>query len=97
MKRLPSNLPQGKRLSTIDPNQALKQGDVVYIADAVREERNMVHPGRYLRVWSGVALTKGYLESVEEIVQIAYDYLYDRLVTLIKNDPESMNLSNNSN
>jgi hypothetical protein len=65
---------------------------VAYFADAVREVRDMVHPGRHLRLWSGVKLTKDYLESVEEIVQIVYDHLYGRLITLIKNDPEFKNL-----
>lgn len=90
MKWLPSNLPLGEiaRLSGINPDQALKKGDVVYFADFVREIRDMVHPGRHLRLWSGVKLTKDYLVSVEEIVRGVYDHLYQELMTLIESSPE---------
>jgi hypothetical protein len=84
-------------LSGIDPDQALKQGDVAYFADVVREVRDMVHPGRYLRLWSGVKVGKEYVDSVEEIVQIVYDHLYDKLITLIEKDPAFKNLGNTAN
>jgi hypothetical protein len=82
--------------SGIDPDQALKQGDVAYFADYVREVRDMVHPGRYLRLWSGVEVGKEYVDPVEEIVQIVYDHLHGRLITLIKNAPEFKNLIGNN-
>jgi len=90
MKWLPSNLPLGQiaRESGIDQNEALKQGDVGYFADVVRDVRNMIHLGRSLRVWPGVKVTKRCFDFVQETVQIVYDYLYDKLITLIKNSPE---------
>ena len=99
MKWLPSNLPLGEiaRLSGIDPDEALKHGDVAYFADVVREVRDMVHAGRYLRLWSGVEVGKEYVDSVEEYVQIVYDHLYDRLITLIKNNPEFKKLASTMN
>ena len=56
---IPSSLPVGQiaRTSGIEPDDALKAGDVGYFADRVREIRDMVHPGRYVRLWSGVRLT----------------------------------------
>jgi hypothetical protein len=96
MKWLPSSLPLGKaaRLSGIDPDEALKQGDVVYFADVVREVRDMIHPGRYVRLWSGLKVTKEYLDTVEETVQVIYDLLYDWLITLIRSDPEFKKIMN---
>jgi hypothetical protein len=87
---LPSNLPLGVTAyrSGVDPDQALRQGDVVYYADVVREIRDMIHPGRHIRLWSGVKITKKYLESVEETVATVYDYLYDKLIALIESGPE---------
>ena len=96
MKWLPSNLPLGKeaRLSGIKPDEAIERGDVIYLADVVREVRDMIHPGRYVRLWSGVKVTMEYLDSVEERVQIVYDLLYDRLTTVIRNHPEFKKIMN---
>ncbi len=89
MKWLPTKVPIDKiaRKSEIDSDDALKQGDVWYFADVVREVRDLVHPGRNLRLWSGVQTSKEYLESVEETVEIVFDVLYGKLVDLIKNGP----------
>lgn len=90
MNWLPSKVPMDKiaRLSGIEPDEALKQGDLWYFADVVREVRDLVHPGRNLRLWSGVQISKEYLDSVEETVQIVFDVLYGKLIALIKDDPE---------
>lgn len=66
-KWLPSKLPIDKiaRLSGIEPEEALKQGDVGYFAEAVREVRDLVHPGRNLRLWAGVEVTKEYLSLLK--------------------------------
>lgn len=47
------------------------------------------------RLWSGVKVTEEYIESVEDIVKTVYDRLSGGVVTLIENDPEFKNLSNN--
>lgn len=90
MKWLPTSLRLGEiaRLSGVEPDQALKKGDVVYFADVVREVRNMIHPGRYLRLWSGIEVTKGYLDSVEETVKVVYDHLNNQLESMITSDPD---------
>jgi hypothetical protein len=99
MRWLPTSLPLGKiaRMSGIEPDEALKNGDVVYFADVVREVRNMIHPGRYLRLWSGVQVSKEYLDSIEETVKIVYDHLYEQLITMITGDPDFKKFSNNPN
>jgi len=97
MKWLPTSLPLGEiaRLSGIEPDEALKNSDVIYFADVVREVRNMIHPGRYLRLWSGVEVSKEYLDSIEETVKIVYDHLYEQLITMITSDPDFKKFSNN--
>ena len=99
MKWLPASLPLREivRLSGIEPGQALKNGDVIYFADVVREVRNMIHPGRYLRLWSGVEVSNEYLDSIEETVKIVYDHLYEQLITMITSDPDFRKFSNNPN
>jgi hypothetical protein len=74
------------RLSEIDPDEALRRGDVWYYADFVRETRDLVHAGRNLRLWSGIGPTKEYLDTVEETVQVVFDILYQKLIDLIKDD-----------
>ena len=55
--------------------------------------RDMIHPGRNLRLWPGVKVTGRYFDSFEETVKIVYDHLYDKLITLIKNSPEFKELA----
>lgn len=71
------------RTSGIDPEEALKNGDIGYFADAVREIRDMLHPGRYLRLWSGVRVTKEYVETCYEVVDVVQDLLYKKLIDSI--------------
>jgi hypothetical protein len=79
-------LPVGQiaRTSGIDPDDALKRGDVGYFADVVREVRDMVHPGRYVRLWSGVPLTNEYVKTVEETVALVIKILDNKVHESIK-------------
>jgi hypothetical protein len=47
-----------------------------------------------VRLCSGVKVTMEYLDSVEERVQIVYDLLYDRLITMIRTHPEFKKIMN---
>jgi len=87
---IPSSLAVGviARKSDIEPDEALKRGDIGYFADVVREVRDMVHPGRYLRLWSGVPLTNEFVESVEETVGVVNEVLENKLHESIRNSPE---------
>jgi hypothetical protein len=89
MAWLPTTVPMDKiaRLSGVDPDEALKNGDLWYFAEVVREVRDLVHPGRNLRLWSGIGPTKEYLDSVEETVQIVFEVFYEKLIDLIKDEP----------
>jgi hypothetical protein len=85
---IPSKLALDKiaRESGIDPKDALKNGDLGYFADVVREIRDMLHPGRYLRLWSGVRVTKEFLETSYEVVDLVRDYLLKKLEDSIRQE-----------
>ena len=90
LKWIPSSLVVGviARQSGIEPDEALKRGDIGYFADVVREVRDMVHPGRYVRLWSGVPLTNDFVESVEETVGVVTEALENKLHETIRQSPE---------
>jgi len=85
---IPSTLPVGKtaRESGIASDDALARGDVLYFLDVVREIRNLVHPGRYLRRYPGRRITKRYFEFCYEMLQILEDRLYAMLESSIKKE-----------
>lgn len=85
---IPSELPLNKvaRESGIDPDEALKYGDLGYFADVMREIRDMLHPGRYLRIWSGVKVTKKFLETSYEVVELVQDFLLKKLEDSIRQE-----------
>lgn len=85
---IPSKLALEKvaRESGVDPEEALKNGDVGYFADVVREIRDMLHPGRYLRLFTGVKVTKDFLDTCYETVNTVQDLLFDKLVDSIRNE-----------
>lgn len=85
---IPSKLPLDKiaRESGIDPDEALKNGDLGYFADVVREIRDMLHPGRYLRLWSGVRVTKKFLETSYEVVDLVRESLLKKLEDSIRQE-----------
>jgi hypothetical protein len=87
---IPSSLPVGEiaRTSGVEPDEALKRGDVGYFADHVREVRDMIHPGRYVRLWSGMPITNEFVESVEETVSVVNEILEAKLHETMKNSAE---------
>jgi hypothetical protein len=74
---IPSKLPMGKvaRESGISPKKAQVNGDLGYFADVVRDIRNLVHPGAYLRDMKNVKITKSYYEFCYEISADVFDFL----------------------
>jgi hypothetical protein len=90
MKWWPTNLQMGEiaRKSGISSDDALKLGDVGYFADWLREVRDMIHPGRHLRLWSGVKVTRKFLVFAEEILSAIYTHLGDKVETIIRDSPE---------
>ena len=77
LKWIPSRGPIDEiaRRSGISWDKAWSSGDLGYLADAVREIRDMVHPGRYIRLWKWVKITKGNYEFCDEVVRFVFDYL----------------------
>lgn len=75
---IPSQIPLEKvaHASGVSPDDALSKGDLGYFADVVREIRDMVHPGRYLRLWRGVRISKDYYEFCAQATELVFDYLY---------------------
>jgi hypothetical protein len=85
---IPPKLPLDKiaRESGIDPEDALKNGDLGYFADVVREIRDMLHPGMYLRLWTGVRVTKKFLETSYEVVDLVRECLLKKLEDSIRQE-----------
>jgi hypothetical protein len=85
-----SKLPIDKtaRKSGVSPERAYARGDLGYAADVVREIRDMAHPGRYVRLWKGVKITKGYYVFCETIVRLVFDHLYQTLEQSIRKSLE---------
>lgn len=81
LKWIPSRIPMGKiaRASRITPKSALANGDLGYFANVVREIRNLVHPGVYLRNMRNVKITKSYYQFCFEVEDVVFDYLYKKL------------------
>jgi hypothetical protein len=75
----PTELGQAIRDSGLSPDDALAKGDLGYFADWVREIRNAVHPGNYLRRWRGERISKGYYEFCDIIIGLVSDHLYHKL------------------
>ncbi len=67
------------RTSGVEPEEALNNGDIGYFADVVREIRDMLHPGRYLRLSSGVKVTAEYFERCYEVVDVVQEVLQRNL------------------
>ena len=76
LKWIPSRVPIDEiaRRSGISWDKAWSSGDLGYLADAVGEIRDMVHPGRYIRLWKWVKI-KGNYEFCDEVVRFVFDYL----------------------
>jgi len=85
LKWVPSKLPigMGARASGLTPDKALKNKDVAYFADVVREMRNVIHPGRYWRQWRGIRIKKQHFDFCYEIAEIVYEHLYQKLVSSV--------------
>ena len=83
---IPSKLTMGKvaRASGISASKAFAIGDLGYFADVVREVRDLVHPGRYLRSMKNVKVTKRYYEFCYEVTEIVFDHLYAKLEASIR-------------
>jgi hypothetical protein len=94
MKWWPTTLAIGQaaRKSRISSDKALKLADVGYFADWLREVRDLIHPGRNLRLESGVNVTKKFLRFAEEILSVIYDHLGSKMRTLILASPEFQKL-----
>jgi|SRR5208337_139546 len=81
LKWIPSRIPMGKiaRASGISVKSDLANGDLGYFADVVREIRNLVHPGIYVRRMRNVRITESYYQFCYEVEGIVFDYLYRKL------------------
>jgi hypothetical protein len=86
LRWIPSELPMGKvaRASGISAKKALANGDLGYFADVVREIRNLVHPGVYVREMKNVKITKSYYEFCYEITAHVFDFLRQKLEASIR-------------
>jgi len=85
LKWVPSQLPLGTsaRVSSLTPDKALKEKDVAYFADIVRELRNTIHPGKYWRQWKGLKIKKRHFEFCYEMTEIVFEHLYQKLASSI--------------
>ena len=63
------------RTSGLNPEDALRRGDLAFFADFLREIRDLVHPGRYIRKWKGARITKNYYEFCWTIAELVFDWL----------------------
>ena len=72
------------RASGITLKSALANGDLGYFADVVREIRNLVHPGVYLRRMRNVKIGKSYYQFCFEVEEIVFDHLYAKIEASIK-------------
>jgi hypothetical protein len=53
-------------------------------AEVVRQMRDLVHPARYIQDLPRKRITKKYLDTANEVLKLATDYLLDILVKKIK-------------
>ena len=67
------------RASGITVRSALATGDLGYFADVVREIRNLVHPGVYVRRMRNVRINKSYYQFCYEVEGVVFDRLYEKL------------------
>ncbi len=78
LRWLPAGLDRGQ---TWDVRRA-KIGDY---ADALRQVRNLVHPGSYLRTQSPARVTKRYLEMYFEVLDVSVGWLQHKVVEDLRN------------
>ncbi|SRR5258707_14195260 len=74
-------LPSGLSLDEDWNNASAKVGDY---SEVVRQIRNLVHPVRYANDFPRKRITKRYLESSFEIVDVATDYLMNKLTASLR-------------
>jgi hypothetical protein len=86
LKWIPSKLPMGKvaRASGISSEKALASGDLGYFADVVREIRNLVHPGVYLRNMGNARITRRYYGFCFEVIDLILERLEHELEVSIR-------------
>ena len=48
----------------------------------------VVHPGNYIRLYTGVHITKAFVDTVEETVSVVVEVLDQKLQESIKDSPE---------
>lgn len=86
LRWIPSRIPMGKiaRASGITVKSALANGDLGYFADVVREIRNLVHPGVYVRKMRNVKIAKSYYRFCYDVEDIVFGYLYRKLEISIR-------------
>jgi len=82
---IPSRLSLDKtaRSSRVSPHLARSRGDLGYFADIVREIRDMVHPGRYLRYWKGERVSRRYHKFCYTVTDQVFTSLYEKLESSI--------------
>jgi len=78
---IPSKLPLDKtaRTSGLTSDYALSKGDVGYFVDVAREIRNLVHPGKHVKLWKGVRISKGYYQFCHELTDVVIDHLVEKV------------------
>jgi len=82
LKWIPSQIAKFRetaRAYDVHPDEALKKGDLAYFARMVKDIRNTIHPGNYLRKWRGTYLGKRYYEFCYTIAELVFDHLGARL------------------
>lgn len=83
--RLPSRL-------SPDEGSDSERAQIGDYAEAVREIRNFVHPARYVVDFQGKRVTKRYLETSFEIVEIATDHLMYKVRGFLQAATEELKL-----
>jgi len=68
----------------IEFEEALNKGDIGDFVELVREIRNLVHPGKYVREWPGTTITEEHFEDCYALFGTAVDHLYNRLINDIQ-------------
>ena len=73
---LPAKLPPDE---DIDLNEALERGDVGDFAEYVREVRNLVHPGKYVREYPHVSIGDKHYADCYAVFELSIKHLKWRL------------------
>ena len=71
------------RASGIEMNLKQSKGDLAYMADVVREIRDMVHPGRYLRRWEGRRIAERHYRFCFRVTNLVRDSISDKIIASV--------------